>query len=245
MNEVAIELENVSVRYREYSSASRSLKADLLRRTKRNIAKSKLALDGLHLQVAKGEVLGIIGRNGAGKSTLVRLLMGILHPTTGRVITRGSTVGILQLGAGLNLDLTARENIKFISMLRGLGSINHGQLAEEIADWSGLGEAIDQPLRTYSSGMMARFSFALETSHKPHILIIDEVLAVGDHEFQEKSGSKMKKLIESETTVVLVSHDLDIVQEYCTQAIWIDEGKIRSKGHPSNICREYLTSSSK
>jgi ABC-type polysaccharide/polyol phosphate transport system ATPase subunit len=235
-----IEIENVSVSYRQYSSASRSIKTDLLRGSQSN-GEERLALQDISFNVKEGEVVGVIGRNGAGKSTLTRLIMGIVRPIRGRVITRGTTVGILQLGGGLNFDLTGRENIKFVNMLRGYDD-DFNTAAEEIAEWAGLGKSIDDPLRTYSSGMLARFSFALETSHKPDILIIDEVLSVGDFEFQQKSASRMQNLIKSDATVILVTHDPQAIREFCNRCIWIDKGKLMYDGMPDVALDHYLNS---
>lgn len=241
MKSLAIEIVDASVHYRHYPSASRSIKFELLNR-KRTPSALRVALKNINLKASQGEVLGVIGKNGAGKSTLIKLIMGIVRPTNGRIVTRGSIVGILQLGAGLNMDLTGTENIRFINMIKGRTHKEYLDTASFVSDWSEIGEAINQPLRTYSSGMLARFSFALETYSTPQILIIDEVLAVGDFEFQEKSAERMKQMISSGATVILVSHDMDSIKKFCTSCIWVDQGRIVASGAPGEITSAYLDS---
>lgn len=234
----SIEMRKVDVSYREYSSSSKSIKTDMLRRV--NVKKStRRALEGIDLFVEPGEVLGVIGRNGSGKSTLAKTVMGIVKPATGQIIVRGSTTGLLALGAGLNFDQTARENIRFVYYLRNTTTIELAELESEVADWTGLQDVMDKPIRTYSSGMLARFTFALETAYKPEVLVIDEVLSVGDFEFQSKSTTRMQKLIKSGATVLFVSHDLENIKKLCTRCIWIDKGKLVMDGIPSDVVQEY------
>ena len=240
MTNYSIELRQVDISYREYSSSSKSIKTDLLRRSNLRHSK-KRALESLDLFVEPGEVLGVIGRNGSGKSTLAKSIMGIVKPTNGQVIVRGSTTGLLALGAGINFDQTARENIKFVHYLRNNSTIELSELESEVADWTGLEDFMDKPLRTYSSGMLARFTFALETSYKPEVLVIDEVLSVGDFEFQSKSTRRMQKLIKSGATVIFVSHDLENIRSLCTRCIWIDKGKLIKDGLPDEVVREYIS----
>lgn len=241
MKSMSVELNSVSFSYRDYSSASRSIKFDLLTR-KRKPLREKLAIDEIDFSIERGEIVGVIGRNGAGKSTLTKLLMGIIYPTRGRVITVGNTVGMLQLGSGLNLDLTGRENIRLTNLIKGGGRLREGEIVEFVSTWAGLEEAINDPLRTFSSGMLARFSFAIETFSVPDILIIDEVLSVGDLDFQAKSASRIKELIKSGATVVIVTHDLEVVRNQCTRCLWLENGSIRKDGFPIEVVADYLKS---
>ena len=238
MTHLAIEIDRVSVKYRQYESASRSIKTELLTGKSSN-SRAMNSISDLSIDIRPGEIVGVIGKNGAGKSTFAKLIMGIVKPTSGRIIVRGSTTGLLQLGSGLNLDRTARENITFINHLRTRDSKNINKVLDEVIEWASLHKEIDKPLRTYSSGMLARFSFALETYFKPEIFVIDEVLSVGDFEFQHKSSERMRSLITSGATVVLVSHDLDSISQFCGSVMWLEGGKLKKYGNPLKVIESY------
>ena len=236
-----IEVQNAWVVYRDFESSSKSIKTNLLSR-RIEISESKSAIKNLSLHIKHGEIVGLIGRNGAGKSTFAKLLMGIVHPNRGKVIVKGSIAGLMSLGAGLNLDWSARENLKFIHLLKMQKEENLNGIVRDVIEWSGLSTAIDKPLRTFSSGMLARFAFAVETAYKPDILVIDEVLSVGDFEFQKKSGIRMAELIKSGITVIFVSHDMKSIEDFCTKCLWIDNGEVKMEGKPKEVIQRYLKS---
>ncbi len=236
-----IEVQNAWVVYRDFESTSKSIKTNLL--SKRiEVSESRSAIKNLSIQIKQGEIVGLIGRNGAGKSTFAKLLMGIVHPNRGKVVVKGSIAGLMSLGAGLNLDWSARENLKFIHLLKMQKEENLNVIVRDVIEWSGLSTAIDKPLRTFSSGMLARFAFAVETAYKPDILVIDEVLSVGDFEFQKKSGIRMAELIKSGITVIFVSHDMKSIEDFCTKCLWIDNGEVKMEGKPKEVIQRYLKS---
>ncbi len=236
-----IEVQNAWVVYRDFESSSKSIKTNLL--SKRiEVSESRSAIKNLSIQIKQGEIVGLIGRNGAGKSTFAKLLMGIVHPNRGKVVVKGSIAGLMSLGAGLNLDWSARENLKFIHLLKMQKEENLNVIVRDVIEWSGLSTAIDKPLRTFSSGMLARFAFAVETAYKPDILVIDEVLSVGDFEFQKKSGTRMAELIKSGITVIFVSHDMKSIEDFCTKCLWIDNGEVKMEGEPKEVIQRYLKS---
>jgi ABC-type polysaccharide/polyol phosphate transport system ATPase subunit len=235
-----VELENVSVQYRQFESASRSIKVDLLK-SSWGSSKSKLALSEISLRVSKNEVLGIVGRNGSGKSTLVKSVVGSVKPTSGWVRTDGILTAMVELGSGLNLDMTAYENVKLHSALYDLDEA-HESRAARVSSWAGTGENLHEPLRTYSSGMLARFAFSLNTDINPDILILDEILSVGDFNFQIKSFERTVDLMAGGCAVMLVSHDMELIKRMCTRVIWLERGKIICDGDPSEVTSKYLGS---
>jgi ABC-type polysaccharide/polyol phosphate transport system ATPase subunit len=198
------------------------------------------ALENLSFSLNPGEVLAIIGRNGAGKSTLLKLLARVLPPTKGRVIVRGNVSPMIELGAGFNGELNGIENIVLYGTLLGRTPKQMRQRAADISAWAGLDESINLPLRTYSSGMVARLAFAIATDTVSDLILIDEVLAVGDVEFQEKSKRKMRELISSNSAAVLVTHDLTAVKEMAHKALWIDRGRAVRYGDVDSVVDAYL-----
>ena len=181
-----------------------------------------------------------MGRNGAGKSTLLKLEARVLPPTTGRVIVRGNVSPMIELGAGFNGTLTGLENIVLYGTLLGRTPKEMKERSGAIAKWAGLEESIELPLRTYSSGMVARLAFAIATDIVSDLILIDEVLSVGDAEFQEKSKARMKELIESQSAVVLVTHDLEAARELASKALWIDHGRLMKYGEVNSVVDAYL-----
>lgn len=236
-----VEVQNAWVVYRDFESSSKSIKTNLLSRNL-EVTESKSAIKNLNLRIEHGEIIGVIGRNGAGKSTFAKLLMGIVHPNKGKVVVKGSIAGLMSLGSGLNLDWSARENLKFIHLLKMQKMETFNAIVEDVLDWAGLSTAIDKPLRTFSSGMLARFAFAVETAYKPDILVIDEVLSVGDFEFQKKSGIRMAELIKSGITIIFVSHDMKSIEDICTKCLWIENGELKMEGEPKRVIQGYLKS---
>lgn len=198
------------------------------------------AVQGVSLEVQSGEVLAVIGRNGAGKSTLLKLLARVLPPTHGRVIVRGSVSPMIELGAGFSPELSGRENVILYGTLLGRRPSEMAARCAAIAEWAGLEDAINLPLRTYSSGMVARLAFSIATDTPSDLILIDEVLSVGDNDFQIKSRQRMNSLINSGAAVVLVSHDLESVRELATRVLWIEKGQAIKYGDPNQVVNAYL-----
>jgi lipopolysaccharide transport system ATP-binding protein len=198
------------------------------------------AIRDISFEITKGETIGIIGRNGSGKSTLLQLICGILKPTGGTVSAHGRISALLELGAGFNRELTGRENVYFQGALAGLTKSQIDDLFEDILAFAGIGEFINQPVWTYSSGMAIRLAFAASIHVEPDILIIDEALSVGDAEFQFKCFERMKSLAESGTTILLVSHDTTLVKSFCDRVIYLSQGKIKSVGPADRVIEEYF-----
>lgn len=241
LSEVSVELSQVSIRYSVSAEAVGSLKEHVLRRLagRRTERRDFWALRDVDLTVHRGEALGIIGRNGAGKSTLLRVIARVLRPTTGTVWVRGNLAPLLELGAGLHPELTGRENIFLKGSLLGFSRSAMEDKVEDIIEFSELETFIDVPLRTYSSGMITRLGFAIATSVNPDILLIDEVLAVGDKAFQEKAFARMTQFLGRNITILFVSHALGAIRDICDRAIWIDEGHIRGSGPTQEIIKAY------
>ena len=197
------------------------------------------ALNDVSLEVNRGEVIGIIGRNGSGKSTLLKIISGLFRPTKGSVSVRGKIVPMLELGSGFDPELTGRENVFLNGAILGYSETFLKQRFHEILEFSELGDFIDMPLKTYSSGMMMRLAFSVATMVQPEVLIVDEILAVGDEAFQRKSRAKMMELMGGGTTVLYVSHSLEQVRELCNRVIWLDRGSIVMQGETNEVCDAY------
>ena len=228
-----IKAENVSVKYLMAYDRIKSMKEYLVQLVKGNIQYEEFwALQDVSFEVKKGEVLGIIGHNGAGKSTLLKVISGILKPTSGGVQVNGTVVPMLELGSGFDFDLTGRENV-FLN-----GAILEEKYGE-IVEFSELGQFIDVPLRNYSSGMVMRLAFSIATVVQPDILIVDEILAVGDADFQEKSKRRMLELMGGGTTVLFVSHSLGQIQEMCDRVLWLEKGRLKMAGKTETVCAMY------
>ncbi len=235
-----IRLENISVRYSLPSERIGTFKEYAIRILQRRIRfNSFWALNNVDLSVNSGEVLGIIGRNGAGKSTMLKVISRVLRPTRGRVVIYGKIAPLLELGAGFHPELTGRENVFLNGALLGYSRHDMNECFQNILDFSELRDFIDAPLRTYSSGMYARLGFAVATAHQPDILIIDEILGVGDEAFQHKCGERISQFREHGTTILLVSHSMDVIQQLCQRVVWIDHGKIALAGEPGQVIAAY------
>lgn len=240
MSEPAISVSNVRLEYRLSRSNIGSFKEFAIKAVKRQVKFESLwALDGVTFNVAKGEVFGIIGPNGAGKSTLMKIMARVLPPTEGRVIVRGSVAPMIELGAGFNNELTGYENIVMYGALLGRTPDHMRERVWEIAAWADLTEFIDVPLRSYSSGMLARLAFSVATDIEPDILIVDEVLSVGDAAFQIRSQERMANLIERGASVVIVSHNLGTVTDLANRAMWLDHGRSVMTGDPYDVVAAY------
>lgn len=197
------------------------------------------ALKDIDFRINKGDVVGIIGANGAGKSTLLKVVSGVYNPTTGTVEVNGKISPMIELGAGFDGELTARENIYLNGAILGYSKEFLEQKFDEIVEFSELKDFLDVPVKNFSSGMVAKLAFSISTIVDPEVLIVDEILSVGDIKFQEKSKNKMMSMIEGGTTVLYVSHSIDSIKELCSKVIWLDHGKIVKMGDTKEICDEY------
>ncbi len=235
-----IDVNHVSLCYRMPVERYSGMKEYLLSAVRGNLRyKDFWALDDVTFSVNRGEVLGIVGTNGAGKSTLLKVISGILKPTRGAVSINGNVVPMLELGSGFDLELTGRENIFLNGAILGYQERFLVEKYDEIVDFSELGEFIEMPLRSYSSGMVTRLAFSIATVVKPDILIVDEILSVGDAAFQKKSENRMMELMSGGTTVLLVSHSTKQITEVCGKALWLQKGKIMAIGDASEVCQRY------
>jgi homopolymeric O-antigen transport system ATP-binding protein len=241
--EVTILLQDVSVRYRAPRERLGTLKEYAIRRLQRRIRFADFyALNGVELEVRQGKIFGIVGRNGAGKSTLLKVVSRVLVPTHGRVYVRGRVSPLLELGAGFHPELTGRENVYLNGTLLGHARRDLDGRMEAIIAFSELGSFIDAPLRTYSSGMAARLGFAIATAWRPEILLVDEVLAVGDEAFRRKCQDRMEEFRSSGTTVLLVTHDMNTILSLCGEAAWLERGKVLSVGPGAQVVADYRAS---
>lgn len=235
-----IRLEGVDVRYRAPEERLGTFKEYAIRRLQRRVRyKDFLALDNVNLEVRPGEIFGVIGRNGAGKSTLLKVASRVLAPTRGRVFLGGKVSPLLELGAGFHPELTGRENVMLNGTLLGYTLRQLEDRMDEIIDFAELGSFIEAPLRTYSSGMAARLGFAVVSAWQPEILLVDEVLAVGDEAFKRKCQVRMQSFRDAGSTILMVSHDMTTIEELCERAAWLDRGRIRSVGAPAGVIAEY------
>lgn len=235
-----LEVRNVSMEFRIASEKITSLKEMFIKRLKRQIEyKTLRALDNVSFEVKKGEVFGIIGLNGAGKSTLLKIVSGIMKPTSGEVIRRGTIAPLIELGAGFNGQLSGLENIYLNGLLLGYSKKFIQEKLDEIIAFSELEEFIHMPLKNYSSGMKARLGFSIATCVQPDLLIVDEVLAVGDIRFREKCENRIQSMIASGTSVLFVSHSLSQVQRLCQRVLWLEKGRVREIGEAGTILPEY------
>jgi ABC-2 type transport system ATP-binding protein/lipopolysaccharide transport system ATP-binding protein len=236
----AVELRGVGVRYRLPRAGVRSIKELVLLSLRRRLAYDEFwALRDVSLCVSPGEQLGVVGRNGAGKSTMLQTIAGVVFPTSGQVAVRGRVAPLLELGAGFHPQLTGRENVFLNGAILGMPRKEIAARFGSIVEFAELSSAIDLPLRTYSAGMAARLGFAVATAMAPDILLVDEVLSVGDEAFKEKCAERMQQLVEGGTTMILVSHDAEFMLEQCTRAVWIEAGQIRAAGEPPEVVERY------
>lgn len=242
-----IKVENVSMRFRMDKNKTTSLKEWVVTHLLNKQQYEEFsALNDVSFEVKRGEILGIIGRNGAGKSTLLKVISGIYKPSSGKVVTAGRVAPMLELGSGFDMELSGHDNIFLNGAILGFSEEFLKSKYDEIVAFSELGGFIDMPLKTYSSGMLARLAFSVATVIEPEILIVDEILAVGDAAFQEKSRARMLELMSGGTTVLFVSHSLQQIREMCDRVIWLEHGAIRLMGETNQICTAYqeFTSSS-
>lgn len=234
MTDVAIDVQGVRVTYRPYTS-----RVPVVGRVLSRSGQPVHALDGVDLKALRGESIGILGKNGAGKSTLLRVVAGTLLPDAGKVEVNGRVSTLLALGSGFNADLTGRRNIYLGCLASGLSRARTEELVDPIIEFSEIGDAIDRPLNTYSSGMVARLAFSIGVTLDPDILLIDEVLSVGDLSFRDKSWAAMRAMVDGAGTLVIVSHRLRVLKQLCTAVIWLDRGKVMEVGEPQAVIKHY------
>ena len=242
MNDIVIEVKNATVRFNKSAESISGLKEYIIKMLKRELMFQEfLALKNINFTVKRGESWGLIGKNGSGKSTLLKLISGIISPYQGNVTVNGSISPLIELGAGFDPELTAKENIFLNGALLGYSKRFIESHFQEIVDFAELNDFVDVPIKNFSSGMSARLGFAIATVQKPDILIVDEVLAVGDFAFQQKCKERMENLLSNGTTLLFVSHSIEQVKELCSKAIWIDNGEVRAIGETHSVSQEYMS----
>ena len=235
-----IEVSDVTMRFRLNNDKILSLKEFVTTALRGKLQYNDFtALEHVSFEVKKGETLGLIGRNGAGKSTMLKVISGILKPTEGSVVCRGNVVPMLELGSGFDFDLTGRENIFLNGAILGYSKEFLHEKYDEIVEFSELGQFIEVPIRNYSSGMLARLAFSIATVVNPEILIVDEILSVGDAAFQEKSKKRMLELMGGGTTVLFVYHSLEQIREMCNRVVWLEHGNVKMVGAAAEVCDVY------
>ena len=240
--DIAIKVTHVSKDFKLYYDKAHTLKEKLLFFSKKNKDKNHILhiLKDINLEIKKGETVALIGTNGSGKSTLLKLMNRIIYPNTGRISVNGKLTSLIELGAGFHDDFTGRENIYFNASIFGLTKEQIDKKIDDIISFSELGEFIDNPVRTYSSGMYMRLAFSVAINVEADILLIDEILAVGDQHFQDKCFTKLKELKSQGKTIVIVTHSMTQVKAFCDRAVWLYEGKIRDDGPVNRVLEEYL-----
>ena len=241
MSDIIIDIKNVSVRFNKSTENISGLKEYMIKMIKRELMFQEFfALKDISFTVKRGESWGLIGKNGSGKSTLLKLISGIIKPYQGSITVQGSISPLIELGAGFDSELTARENIFLNGALLGYKKKFITENFDRIVEFAELSEFIDVPLKNFSSGMSARLGFAIATITKPDILIVDEVLAVGDFAFQQKCKKRMEELLSGGTTLLFVSHSIEQVQELCQNAIWLEHGNIKAIGDTTSVSQQYM-----
>ena len=238
-SDLAIDVNHVTKTFKLYSDKPQTLKERLVRGWK-NKTEERVVLKDINIEIAKGETVALIGVNGSGKSTLLKLMTKIIYPNKGTLKTYGKLTSLLELGAGFHPDFTGRENIYFNAAIFGLTKKEIDERLQSIIEFSELGDFIDSPVRTYSSGMYMRLAFSVAINVDAEILLIDEILAVGDQHFQDKCFAKLEELAKSKMTIVIVSHSLGAVQKLCKRAIWINNGEVAKDGACQEVIDEYL-----
>jgi len=235
---ISIEIDDVTKDFRVYKDKSNTLKAFILSNSRNRYTLHRV-LDNVNLTIAKGEAVGLIGKNGCGKSTTLKLINKIIYPDKGSISVNGKLSSLIELGAGFHPDMSGRENIYINASIFGLSKKEVDKRIEEIIAFSELSQYIDNPVRTYSSGMYMRLAFSVAIYVDAEILLIDEILAVGDEAFQRKCFSKLKEIKANGTTIVIVSHSMDQIKSICDRVVWLEDGKIKKDGKAEKVCRLY------
>lgn len=237
----AVELKNIEMHFNMCKEKLQSLKEYFLKLVRRQLRyEDFVALDNVTLNIEKGDVFGIVGLNGSGKSTMLKIISGILTPTKGSVVTRGTIAPLIELGAGFDMELTARENIYLNGSVLGYSKAYMDEHFNDIVEFSEMQDFLDTPMKNYSSGMIARIGFAIATMTVPDILIVDEILAVGDFKFQEKCEKRINDMMTNgKTTVIIVSHSMDQIERLCRHCAWLEKGKLMMTGDTETVCNAY------
>ena len=239
----AVEVKNVRMVFNLMEENVDTLKEYVMRLLKGKLFYNEfVSLDNISFTVEKGDILGIIGFNGAGKSTMLKILAGVLKPTEGYVKVNGTISPLIEVGAGFDPELTARENVFLNGAILGYSRKFLESNFDRIIEFAELENFKDVPIKNFSSGMYARLGFAIATIVNPDILIVDEVLSVGDYKFKEKCTKRIKEMIEQGTTIIIVSHEIDMIEEVCNKVLWLDHGRIRGFGDTDKICSQYKVS---
>jgi len=239
----AVKIENVSMMFNMASEKIYSIKEYFIKLVSGKLYFQEFwALRDISFEIKKGEIFGIIGLNGAGKSTLLKIIAGVLKPTMGRVYVNGTMAPLIELGAGFDFELTARENIFLNGAILGYSRKFMKEKFDEIVEFAELRDFLDVPLKNFSSGMQARLGFAIATIVDPDILIVDEILAVGDFHFQEKCERRINSMLEKGTTIVMVSHSIDQIERMCQRVLWLEKGRMKMIGNAKEVCEAYRNS---
>ena len=238
-NQVAIEVKNVTKSFKVYYDKGKELKEKMLF-WKRNRYENRVVLDDVSFTIKRGEAVGLVGKNGCGKSTTLKMLTRIIYPDSGSITMHGRVSSLIELGAGFHPDMTGRENIYTNASIFGLTKKEIDARLDDIISFSELGQYIDNPVRTYSSGMYMRLAFSVAINVDADILLVDEILAVGDANFQTKCFNKIREIKGQGTTIVIVSHSLGQIEQICDRSIWIKDGRIEKEGDPKSVHLEYL-----
>lgn len=238
---IMVDVDHVTIRFNKANQKVDNLKEYFIKLVKRELMFQEfLAVKDVSFQIRQGEAWGLIGTNGSGKSTMLKAISGILKPYKGGITVNGSVAPLIELGAGFDQELTARENIFLNGCVLGHSVKFMEEHFQEIVDFAEIHDFLDSPLKNYSSGMRARLGFSIATMVKPDILIVDEILAVGDYKFRQKCEKRMKELLEGGTTLIYVSHSIDEVKRLCDHALWIDKGVERMQGEAKAVCDAYM-----
>ncbi len=240
MKDIAIKVNDVSMHFNLMVERVDSIKEYVIKLIKGKLLYNDfVALSHVSFDVKKGEVVGLVGINGAGKSTLLKIIAGVLKPTEGKVITKGTIAPLIEVGAGFDPELTARENVYLNGAILGHDRKFMDSKFDEIIDFAELQNFVDVPVKNFSSGMYARLGFAIATMVQPDILIVDEVLSVGDYKFQKKCEDRIQVMLNKGVTVVLVSHDISMIEKLCTKVVWLEHGHLKDIGPTAKVCKEY------
>lgn len=240
MSETVIQVRDVSMHFNLMEEKVDSIKEYVVKLLKGKLLYNDfIALNHISFDVQKGDILGFIGFNGAGKSTLLKILAGVLTPTTGSVTVKGTIAPLIEVGAGFDPELTARENIYLNGAILGYSKAFIEQKFDSIIEFAELKDFVNVPVKNFSSGMYARLGFSIATAVQPDILIVDEVLSVGDFRFQQKCEERIRKMIEEGVTILLVSHDMGMIERLCNKVLWLEHGQIKGMGRTNEICAKY------
>ena len=241
--DIVVDVNHVSMKFNLASEKFDSFKEYIIKSLKKQVAFEEFwALKDITFSISKGEAVGLIGLNGSGKSTMLKTIAGVLKPTKGRVTVKGNIAPLIELGAGFDMDLTARENVFLNGSLLGYTREEMERYYDGIVDFSELKDFMDVPVKNFSSGMVSRLAFAIATIGTPDILIVDEVLSVGDFRFQEKCEKRIQSMMDSDTTILFVSHSIEQVKKLCSKIIWLEKGKLKMIGEAEELCEIYANS---